>query len=79
MPGTSSKGTPNWDAATAKSDAEIAAKAAESEAAIAGIRAGALQSIEAVAKDTAAEIVGAFGGKAEGKDVDAAVTAAMKG
>jgi F-type H+-transporting ATPase subunit b len=67
------------DAATAKADAEIAAKAAESEAAIAEIRAGALQSIEAVAKDTAAEIVGAFGGKAEAKDVDAAVTAAMKG
>lgn len=67
------------DEATAKADAEIAAKAAESEAKIAEIRAGALQSIETVAKDTAGEIVGAFGGKADAKAVTSAVTVALKG
>ena len=45
------------DVAIAKADAEISAKAAESEKAIAEIRAGALASVEEVAKDTAAEIV----------------------
>jgi F-type H+-transporting ATPase subunit b len=67
------------NAATAKADAEIAAKAAESEAAISAIRASALESIETVAKDTAAEIVGAFGGKSTGKAVGDAVKASMKG
>lgn len=67
------------DAATAKADAEIAAKAAESEKAIAEIRAGALHSIEAVAKEATADIVAAMGGSADAKAVDAAVTAGMKG
>ena len=49
------------DEATAHADAEISAKAAESEARIREIRAGALQSVEEVAKDTAAEIVTAIG------------------
>ena len=60
------------DVATAKADAEIAAKAVESEAAISAIRASAMESIEAVAKDTAGEIVGALGGKADAKTVNAA-------
>lgn len=67
------------DDATAKADAEIAAKAAESEAAIAEIRAGALQSIEVVAKVTAAEILTAFDSAADAGAIDAAVADAMKG
>lgn len=67
------------DSELAKADAQIAAKAAESEAAIAEIRAGAVKSVTAVAKDTAKELVGALGGKADAKTVTAAVTARMKG
>ncbi|MEP6064987.1 MAG: F0F1 ATP synthase subunit B', partial [Paracoccaceae bacterium] len=67
------------DVAIAKADAEIAAKAAESEGAIAEIRAGAVDAVKAVAKDTAGEIVAALGGKADAKAVTAAVTARMKG
>ncbi len=67
------------DDAIAKADAEIAAKAAESEKAIADIRAGALESIQVVAKDTAAELVTALGGKADTDVIDGAVDARMKG
>ncbi|QGX99597.1 F0F1 ATP synthase subunit B' [Roseovarius faecimaris] len=67
------------DDAIAKADAEIAAKAAEGEAKIAEIRAGALESVKDVAKDAAKEIVAAMGGKADAKTVTAAVTARMKG
>lgn len=67
------------DAELAKADAQIAAKTAESEAAIAEIRAGAVKSVTAVAKDTAKEIVSALGGKADAKAVTAAVSARMKG
>ncbi len=65
--------------AIAKADAEIAAKAAEGEKAIAAIRASALEAVEAVAKDTASEIVAALGGKADAKSVAAAVGSGMKG
>ncbi len=67
------------DAATAKADAEIAAKAAESEGKIAEIRAGALEAVEAVAKDTAKELVAALGGSADARAVTAAVSARLKG
>lgn len=67
------------DAATAKADAEIAAKAAESEKKIAEIRAGAMEAVEAVAKDTASALVSALGGAAEDGSVAAAVTARLKG
>ena len=67
------------DKATAKADAEIAAKAAESAKRIDEIRAGALAAVTDVAKDTAAEIVGALGGKADAKAVAAAIAARMKG
>ncbi|MFK7940227.1 MAG: F0F1 ATP synthase subunit B' [Roseovarius sp.] len=67
------------DDAIAKADAEISAKAAEGEAKIAEIRAGALESVKVVAKDTAKEIVAAMGGKADAKTVTAAITARMKG
>jgi F-type H+-transporting ATPase subunit b len=62
-----------------KADAQIAAKTAESEAAITEIRAGAVKSVTAVAKDTAKELVAALGGSADAKTITAAVTARMKG
>jgi len=65
--------------AIAKADAEIAARVAESEKAIAEIRAGALDSIAEVARDTAREVVAALGGKADARAVTAAVTARLKG
>ncbi|MDF1669467.1 MAG: F0F1 ATP synthase subunit B' [Roseovarius sp.] len=67
------------DDAIAKADADISAKAAEGEKKIAEIRAGALESVKVVAKDTAKEIVAAMGGKADAKSVTAAITARMKG
>ena len=66
-------------AATAKADAEIAAKAAESEKAIGEIRASAMENVSSVAKDTAAAILEALGGKADAKAIDAAVAAKVKG
>ncbi|SFS00075.1 F0F1 ATP synthase subunit B' [Yoonia litorea] len=62
-----------------KADAQIAAKTAESEAAIAEIRAGAVQSVTEVAKDTAKELVAALGGNPDGAAVESAVEARMKG
>ncbi|MCL4105108.1 UNVERIFIED_CONTAM: hypothetical protein GTU68_018815 [Idotea baltica] len=67
------------DGALAKADAEIAARAAESEKAIAEIRAGAMDSVKEVAKDTAKEIVAALGGKSDARSVTSAVTARLKG
>lgn len=67
------------DVAIQAADSEIAAKAAESEKAIAEIRAGAMDAVKDVAKDTAKEIVAALGGKADAKTVTAAVTARLKG
>lgn len=67
------------DKATAKADADIAAKAAESEKRIAEIRAGAVEAVTAVAKDTAKELVSALGGKADAASVNAAVAARLKG
>lgn len=67
------------DKAIAKADAEIAAKSAESEEAIAAIRETALENVKEVAKDTAKEIVTALGGQADARSVTAAVTARMKG
>lgn len=67
------------DVAIAKADAEIAAKAVESEAKITEIKAGALDAITEVAKDTARELVAVLGGKADTKSITAAVTARLKG
>ena len=64
--------------ATAQADAEISAKASESEARIAEIRAGALEAVTEVAKDTAKELVAALGGKADARSVTAAVSARLK-
>ena len=66
------------DIAIEKADAEISAKAAESETAIAEIRAGAMESVKDVAQDTAAEIIAAMGGKADAKAVASAVADRMK-
>jgi F-type H+-transporting ATPase subunit b len=49
------------DAATAKADAEIAAKAAESEKTIAGIRDGAAAAVAEVARTWPPNLVGASG------------------
>lgn len=68
------------DAATARADADIAAKAAESERHIAEMRATALASVTEVAQDTAAALVAALGGAADDdKAVATAVAARMKG
>ncbi|MCA0922142.1 F0F1 ATP synthase subunit B' [Pseudooceanicola nanhaiensis] len=67
------------DEAIAKADAEIAAKAAESEKAIADIRAGALESVQIVAKDTAAAIVSALGFEPKAEQIDGAVDSRVKG
>ena len=52
---------------------------AESQSRIADIRAGALEAVEAVAKTSAADIVAAFGGKADAKTIGAAIGARLKG
>ena len=66
--------------ATAKADAEISAKAAESAARIDEFRAGALEAVEIVARDTAAEIVATLAPAASDEDsIAAAVTARVKG
>lgn len=67
-------------AATEVAEAEIAAQTAESEARIEAIREGATQSVEAVASDTAAALVGALlPGEADDAAAGAAVSALMKG
>lgn len=67
------------DVALQKADAAIAAKAAESEAAIGEIRDSAIKNITEVATDTAKELVLALGGTADATTISAAVTARMKG
>lgn len=67
------------DVEIAKADAEIAAKAAESAKAIEQVRAGALDAVKDVAKDTAKDIVAAMGGTADARTITSAVTARMKG
>lgn len=66
------------DVAIAKADAEIAARSVESEKRIAEIREGAMESVLEVAKDTAAEIVNALGGKADKVAVAQAVTSQIE-
>lgn len=67
------------DKAIALAEAEIAAKLAESEKAIGEIRAGAVDAVKAVAKDTTKEILGAFGTTADAKAITATVTERIKG
>jgi F-type H+-transporting ATPase subunit b len=68
------------DAAILEADAEIAARAAEGEKAIAAIRDSAKADAATVAKDIAKDIVSAVApGKIDAKSITAAVTAKMKG
>ena len=67
------------DAAIEKADAEIAAKAAESETAIAGIRASAFENVEAVARSVVADIVVAMGAMPDERAIDDAVSAQTGG
>jgi F-type H+-transporting ATPase subunit b len=67
------------DAAIGRADAQIAAKAAESEARITEIRSGAADAVAEVARATAQELVAALGGKADAASVTAAVDARLKG
>lgn len=64
----------------AKAEAEIAAKAAESEQRIGEIRDSATRSVEEVARDTTGQIVEMFlPGDADTKAVDAAITERLRG
>ncbi len=68
------------DKAIAKADAEISAKAAESEAAISAIRDSAVENIRQVASETAAAVVASLMPSAsDDKALKAAVTSRMKG
>jgi F-type H+-transporting ATPase subunit b len=67
------------DAAIEKADTEIAAKTAQSEKAIADIRASALDSVEIVAKEAAVDLVQALGINANDADIVAAVDSQLKG
>lgn len=67
------------DRANQEADAEIAERIAEGETKLAEIRESAMESVREVAKDTAAEIVSAMGGKSDGRSVTAAINARMKG
>ncbi|WP_134724755.1 F0F1 ATP synthase subunit B' [Paracoccus luteus] len=65
--------------AIAKADAEISARAVESERRIGEIRASAAQDARTVAQDVAAELVRAFGATPDAAALDAAVDARIKG
>ncbi len=67
------------DAAIAEADVRIAAKTADSEREIAEIRKGAAASVAEVARDVAAELILALGGKPDEATVAAAVDTRVKG
>jgi len=62
-----------------KADAQIAAKAAESEKAIGEIRAESVAHVTSVAQDTAAALVAALGVNTDAETITAAVSGRMKG
>jgi len=62
-----------------KADAEIAARTAESEKAIAAIRDSAVENVLSVARDTAEALVTALGANVDAAAVATAVSARMKG
>jgi F-type H+-transporting ATPase subunit b len=66
------------DDAMQKADAEIAARTVESERRIAEIRDSAAAAAEQVAKDTVRELLDKLGQPADGRTVNAAVTARLK-
>ncbi len=67
------------DKAIAHADAEIAARATESEKRIGEIRASAIDDARSVARDVTAELVRVFGGAADEGSVNAAVDQRLKG
>ncbi len=67
------------DVEIAKAEAEIAAKASESERRIREIRDGAMDMVSDVSKDAAKDILESFGAKADARSVTAAVSARLKG
>lgn len=67
------------DVAIAKADAEIAARAAESEKRIGEIRAGAAEAAGQVARDVTSDLVAAMGGKLDAKAIESAVAERLKG
>ena len=67
------------DIAIAKADADIAARSAEAEKRLAEIQAGATEAVGEVARDTAAALVAALGGKADATAIAAAMSARLKG
>ena len=67
------------NAAIAHADAEIAARASESEGRIRQIRESADSDAREVARDVAAELVRAFGGTSDRDVIDRAVDSRMKG
>lgn len=66
------------DVQIAKADAEIAAKASESERRIREIRDNAMDMVSEVSKDVTKEILHSLGGKADARSVNAAVAARLK-
>jgi F-type H+-transporting ATPase subunit b len=67
------------DAAIARADAEIAARASESERRIGEIRASAIDAVREVARDTAEEVVRVLGGRADARAVSDAVDNRLEG
>lgn len=65
--------------AIAAADADIAKQSAASAQRIDDMRAGAAEAVTSVAKDTAAELIAALGGKADAAAITAAVSARLKG
>lgn len=67
------------DAAIARADAEIAERTEASQKAIADIRAGAMESVREVARDTVGAVLDVMGTEAEQAEIDRAVAARMEG
>jgi len=65
--------------ATEKAEAEIAARTAESQKRISEIRETAVQNVETVARDVAAEIVSTLGRSPDQGEIEKAVSQHMKG
>lgn len=66
------------DVQIGKADAEIAAKASESERRIREIRDSAMEMVSEVSKDVTKDILESFGGKVDARSVNAAVAARLK-
>lgn len=67
------------DAAVAHADAEIAARAVESETRIGEIKASSLNDARSVAREVTAELVNVFGGRADADAVSTAVDRRLEG